>query len=622
MEHNSDQHNVDFVSRPYSKALMAGCASLALLGPVVGMSAAAARFVPATVEYAPGLSADVSLQYGQDSATIATGALGSLHIPGISREFPVVGSVSPYIRVNEVGLKLDAGPDTFTQYSFLAKDYEARIVQPTETAIKNRLVAGAAAGAAVDLALAGGYIGYRRRQQRQAGQAAAAQNLREQLADYPDLSAQLNSALGSKQPRQPQPNHEVGRRILVVAGAAGMVLTACALDTIPVSRITGPAAAIEAPLNPSITERLPILKTATVTGLGGDAINTAVDRIEKEVQRTDKTWNRAVANLDTAFREYTNGEGLAYADDPDIVAVMHITDIHCNYAYMQKIFDQLLRKFQVQIVLNTGDTYLTTGSLPFESDCLPELLEQMQPDNQRGRKVVMMYFRGNHDPKQLPDSITERVLTDEDGEEFKPIIELDKDNKFTATEQDITFVGAPDPTSSGLEGTMPHDHDEQDALIREQGHQIAEAACKATIKNGKRPLVAAHHPEALYETLARGCGDTFSGHTHRTSGPDAYETVMGDIVHERVLGSSGGAPIGRRAGITITQYAVPTSDSVSSIELVNKKTGQVEKSILVTVTPDGDVTIQEKLPPATAVPVAENPAIDAFSPHQLVGMPY
>ena len=550
------------------KAARLACVTAIATAPIIGGSIAAARLIPNEVNYAPGLSADVSLKLS-DTTTIEAGVLGSIHFEGVSAQLPLIGNVSPNIRMHEIGVSLTAGSNTFDQYIGLFADPQTAIIEPTKQAVQDRLLDGAVAAGTGEAVLLGGYLAYSRRRR--------THDEKSEPADQDSRSQSGRNRPGS---------------VLIGAALATSLLAACATDTLPVSGLVDTPPLKSVPLNQSITDRASMLRGATVTGIGGDLINTAAASIDKQISKTDQFWKQAHQQYKSALANYRLSEPVVGSSEAGLIPVLQLSDIHCNYAYVRTMVQDLVTDFGIRVVINVGDTYMTTGSSPLESGCLQEVLKQIKPDKQDGHKVVMLDVRGNHDPVNLPGNLLDQKHQTADGESFKPLIVLDEDNKYRTNFESLTFVGSPDLLRSTIDGTLPSDRDEQAKLLEKQEEIIADTACAVTQETGTAPITLAHNPEALQETLDRGCTSTaYSGHTHDSLPSQIFNSPVGRQSEHRELGSSSGAPAGKTSGITITQYAAPASPAVASVQYLQPLTGRVVRSVDITISPEGKASI-------------------------------
>ncbi len=570
--------------------------------------------IPAEVEFAPGLRADVSIQ-PDDAATIAINPLGSIHLPAVYQDIPLIGRVSPKLSFNkEIGVPI-AGESTeqFKDYGGLARNYETSIVEPSKQAITKNALEGAGLAAAGNLA----YIYHRRKRREKLHEVhARLADARSKAASHPsgnDIVEMIDQA----ERRIPDTRHPAtyyASRLRWAAGFLGCALLAsCATDAIPVSKIMRSEPAVSVPLDGRLARTFRLLKDASVSGIGGQGINAAIEKVSKEAKRVDGFWKGARENYQIAYERFKNEGGMEYLADSDLVPIFSVADVHCNQAYSQKLYGNLVRDFAASVVLVAGDTYTTVNALPYEAICLKNMLDQTTPDKQNGRAVVTVKHPGNHDPRERPNNLVRQQAKDETGEVFDQLVWLDKSIDYQAVVHAVPVIAVPDPMRSGINGTKPETSHEQHELLGSQGRTLSETACAFLSETGKPAVVVGHRPESVRETIFKGCAsDVLSGHTHQTTAPTLYEAENGRTVQERTLGSASGAPIDSKGDIGITQYAVPRTPAVASVLLYSKSRGHVIGWIDITVTPEGFVRIERKRRPVQSVSVQTSPLFEAF----------
>ncbi len=581
--------------------------------------------LPAEVEIAPGLSADVSLQL-KDATTITINPIASLHVPAMYQEVPLLGKVSPKINFdNEITVPIgNAGAASFEDYGALIRNHEEAIVNPARAAIRDNALQGAGVVTALNI----GLLLHRRQRKHTISKAQdALAKARAEAEEHPVSNAVVTSIADAEQyitRLHPRSNVYTNRLRWTAAITGCSLLAGCAIDAIPVSKITGRQAAAPIPLDSKLAETLPILKDATISGIGGPLINAAAQKVSREIRRIDRFWLSARENYTKELERFRTEDGLAYLDDADIIPIFKVADVHCNQAYIQKLFGAQVRDFGARIILIAGDTYTTTNAMPYETNCLLNMLKQTAPDNQNGRQVVTVNATGNHDPAEIPLDLRNMQDTDKAGRTFNQLIPLDKKNNYQAVVEEVPLVSVPDPMRSGINGTIPEEHHEQQALLDGQGKTLADTACNILEETGKAPIAVGHRPESVLETVYRGCASSaLSGHAHHTSEITAYLGENGRIVQERTLGSASGAPNDSRGDIGITHYALPRTPAVASVGLYSKSRNEEVGSLDIIISPDGSAQILTKQYPPKIITAATSPVFQKIAPTVTAnGFPY
>lgn len=219
-----------------------------------------------------------------------------------------------------------------------------------------------------------------------------------------------------------------------------------------------------------------------------------VDYFREQIQRVVAGAARAYAAIDAnPFGEF------------DEIRVLHISDIHLSTLGMD-FASQLARSFDVDVVLDTGDT----GSFgtSFDTFILQRVTDFQEP---------YVWVRGNHDSLEFQRAIARLPNS----------VVLDSD---VAEVEGITFYGLGNPYFTGSRGD-PASDDEVEELVRSAGPRIL-----ADLENlASPPDVVAVHDARMAEAVAGIVPLVVSGHFHR----GGVRVVDGTVFLE--VGTAGGA---------------------------------------------------------------------------------
>ena len=214
------------------------------------------------------------------------------------------------------------------------------------------------------------------------------------------------------------------------------------------------------------------------------------------------------------------------AGDPDVVALLHVSDLHLNPAGFDLVA-QVVRQFDVDAVLDSGD--ITDWGSSAESDLITSVGEL---------DVPYVFVRGNHD-----SGVTASVLAAQAN-----VTVLDH---TTATIAGVSVVGAPDPR-------FTPDKTTGDDEFSEEGYELAgEELAAAARQQDERPAIAlVHHPE-LGAPLDGVVPVVLAGHTHER---EVSELDGGTLLMAQ--GSTGGAGLRALQG----EYPEPLTGSVLYVD--------------------------------------------------------
>ncbi|PIZ62792.1 hypothetical protein COY17_01885 [Candidatus Saccharibacteria bacterium CG_4_10_14_0_2_um_filter_52_9] len=509
---------------PHIEHAPATAVAVGSLTGLIGGAAIVNQFIPAHVTLAPGVEANALLSLNDTGlwATYLPRSL-SVHAPHIPVDVPFV----------HAGLHLDItkapthAQDIESTAASLFSHYHSAIAEPIHNALLERLALGGGAGL-----LIGGFVGHK-----------VLQKFRSrELTEHPKSQA----------------------RRLTLALVSCLAITGCVAEDAGMA-YEAPSNLKTYELGNTFSDRIPLLKDVAVTGPTDGSPIELVRSVLHDIDGSKKFWKQGALNFDRAFSTYVGAGKLKFAGNLDVVSIMHTSDLHCDYPNYENYFRVLVQKLQPDIILNTGDTYSNSDTMPYEKDCATGFTAAVaQADKASGHTTKIVSAGGNHDPK--------------------------KGNLNGATTVDtITFVGADDPTVSTWGETQPADPAERARLIAKQGGFIARIACDITKKTGVAPVVAAHNSAGGFEAMVNGCASIFdSGHTHHEQPVQKYEAENGQVVLQHMAGSASGA----NGGLTFD--AMAKQDASVMVQHFNKVSRQFVGFTTITLHPDAKVDIKDQ----------------------------
>jgi predicted MPP superfamily phosphohydrolase len=256
----------------------------------------------------------------------------------------------------------------------------------------------------------------------------------------------------------------------------------------------------------ALTWRPEALSSPTYTGLLVNA-NSLIGNATDIVERFDAyraSLEDIVANVSSLYSTISTLPE-PVASDPDVVALLHVSDIHLNPAGFDLV-RQVVTQFEVDGVLDTGDI-TDWGSTP-ETRLITSVGDLGVP---------YVFIRGNHD-----SAITAAVIAS-----LPNTTVLD----YTATTVDgITIVGAPDPRFT------PDKSSGDDDCPAEQREQTGERLAGVAAGLDPPPAIAMVHDPKQAPALDGIAPVVLAGHTHNR---DVSELDGGTRL--MVEGSTGGA---------------------------------------------------------------------------------
>lgn len=566
-----------------------------LVPPALG--ALRAVHTPTHVDLAPGLSVEATVRRGQ-ATVVDLGALGALRLPRAHTGVPVVGDVAATIRVDPVAVGTE-GQTNVGLYTALLHDPADNLADPVLGALRHQALAGATTGVALDLvvgaALLLGAVRVRRWRREVEELRSALQQHEQQLARQQQPTP-WDQGLQRLHHRVIEPwlmTLELRARRFAL-GTAGLTVVVGLLAATVMVNGPAPSTRRGVPLRSELVSDNPYLRGASVSGSGAQVlVNQALTRALADKRRVDAAYRSIERHLLVALEPLQAEPALR---DPRYVVLLHVSDVHCALPFYEQVLPRLVELTRARIVVNTGDSDVSTGTLPFESQCVNALRAALTPTS-HGR-VDLVAVMGNHDGPRTAARMRALKVTGPDGKRYHPITVLDDKDDSQATVAGIPFVGSPDPRTSVI-GTpiQPSDPQEQHAVVAEQGAHLADVACEVMGRTGVAPVLLAHDPGAPDATLRRGCTSlALSGHTHRRSRLTSYLGPTGAPQVVLTQGTSSGVGVD-----SFTLYTEPQRDAPVTVFVWDTLTHRVSASLDVVVHPDTTVTATRLLPVPTPV---------------------
>lgn len=493
------------------------------------------HFLPPTVELAPGIEVQPSLTFDATGVEAFYGP-GGLHAPNMPADVPPLFSG---VRMDITKFDVPLDTNGFETIASLASQYQTGVVDPVQSALTERLLLGGSVGLVV-----GGFLGHK-----------ALQKLQEKG---------LGERLKTK-----------SRKLLVAAGAT------LAVAGWTNEFIDGPkrsaSDSTRRSLGTNIENRVPELRGASMTGFAAELPRLAADQALEYIDQSKSFWRGAAQSFEAEFDAYQAEGGLDFSTNPNLVPIMQVSDLHCDYAVYDNFTQVLVQKFQPAIIINNGDTYTNAGTMPYEADCFKGFANAVaRADKTNESSTTIVNADGNHDTDESQKGDNPKVIT------------LDERTDYSTVVDGIPFVGDGDPTVSDWGETKPEDLGERNKLFASQGSNIAKKACEITLETNKPPIVATHNVAAGFEVMSRGCASIVeNGHTHQDGAIQSYQGDNGRTVLQHTVGSASGAD----GGITI--FAKPKQEAIYSMQYFNKLTWQFEAFITVAIDTKENASIKD-----------------------------
>lgn len=543
-------------------AMLKTAASFAPMGAVAG-SYIANELFPPTVEITPELSVEASMATG-DGALIPLGPAAELNFPAMVPDIPGPWNAIKLDASNIHNVHIPKDIETWVdRYAVgLFTQADSSIVEPIRHALIERLLLGAGIGAVVTGALGAIAFDYARIHRKDKKVQEAAEQI---VPEYTDLTVP---------PYIERPPAKRWRNVLKPLTA--LAVASAFVGGLVQSAQTPTSDHKAIPLPGELTSLNKALKGATIKGPLEKLPSTLVDGFVEVKKEADRSFATSAEHFTEAYTTFAqnNERYRELRSNPNIRSLLHGSDIHCNFAYAENAFGEIINIIQPDIFMNTGDTQTYSGSIPLENGCFPALLNKLGD-------IPMVNVNGNHDEKtSVEDTIT-----------------LNKDNDYRAEVKGIEFVGDDDPENTSWNATKESDQDDLDKESIKRGNHIADAACEIAEETGIKPIALAHRWQMLAESIMRGCitiGN--SGHFHEEWGVQGYVAEDGITP---VLQHTAGSATGTGTSVSFF-YNKPATIGYLMEQLYNQATNTFYGFVTYTFNTDGTIAISFARPPQPA----------------------
>lgn len=558
----------------HPKIVMGGAiAGSGLTGGAVG-AAVANSLLPPTVEYVPGVKAEVSLS--SSSGATVDSVFTRTELPNIPVDTPFPGIDGIHARITE----FQPSGDTRVledQYTSLISKFNETVMAPTHDILIAHLAKGAGLGAISFSALACIALRHRRNHQEERTKTQSEINELEALGPAGEILAKRKRAELDKAGTKRK------RRIAVPALVATLGLAVGISGETPIKSSEEPDKGDAVTLSAPFISQHPELKGMRVYGLAGRLIKAGIIGAGEMGGQIDSHWQKTNTNFQAAYTEFLEGKVRQYAD-PSLVAVGHLSDVHCNFASIEHNIKPVLQRLALPIVVNTGDTFTNSNTMPYEKNCMTSFVDAVDNAAEaNGINTKIINVAGNHDPKKKISMKREHA----------ELITLDED---LLTLGDLSFTGIKDPESTTWSNS-PDTEEELEKLEREYGHSLASKACDFTKSHPEGTLVAlSHRTQVSDETIEKGCASlVLNGHTHGDSPIRYSEGENGQMVIQHTESSISGANIG------FTLYEKPHKDASLTINYFDPSTKRFIGFVTSTFHKNGKVSISSEEAPEIGI---------------------
>ncbi|WP_418276498.1 metallophosphoesterase family protein [Isoptericola jiangsuensis] len=267
------------------------------------------------------------------------------------------------------------------------------------------------------------------------------------------------------------------------------------------------------------------LEGARITGRLAGVIDTYGGQLVALYDENEAFYDAAGENVRTEWRAWERKQavrvqtGTQDPDDPDVVTMLIVSDLHCNTGMAGPI-GEVARLSGTDVVLNAGDT--TMNGTAVERVCVDAFASAV-PDG-----VPMVVSDGNHDSTVTSSQEEANGQTILDGD----VVEV----------EGVRILGDRDVLETRIgEGTYVA----RERTPAEQAADLATAACD----DGDVDLLLIHTPPVGNEALESGCVPfQVSGHTHRRAGPEQIGGGLRYVSASTAGAESGQATVGPLRG--------------------------------------------------------------------------
>ena len=277
----------------------------------------------------------------------------------------------------------------------------------------------------------------------------------------------------------------------------------------------------------ALTWRPEALSQPTYTGLLVNA-NSLIGSANQIVERFDAyraSLEDIVGNVSSLYSTISTLPE-PVAGDPDVVALLHVSDLHLNPAGFDLVA-QVVQQFEIDAVLDTGD--ITDWGSAAEGDLITSVGDL---------EVPYVFIRGNHD-----SGVTAGVMAS-----LGNVTVLDYS---AATVADVPVAGAPDPRFTPDKGSGDDDYPEE--ALAATGERLVDVVEGLEAP----PAIALVHDPKQATALDGVVPVVLAGHTHER---EVTELDGGTLL--MVEGSTGGAGLRALEG----EYPEPLTTSVLYVD--------------------------------------------------------
>jgi len=537
--------------RALNTALGVGASSVA--GAVTGMYAVNNVLRPPTVEFMPeeigAIEATASLK-SEEGVTVINGVT-RLELPNVPIETPI-GDIGINLHLTKLDQAIK-DPETINNLTSLIKKHEVAIEEPIKDALYSSLSKGAGLGAIV-----GGLTGYLL------------------VRKYRNLK-DSGKILSIKEliPRR------MKKKQAIIASCAALAISSSAAAGYQISSETK-SSIPEAPTTPlpaAITDRSDLLEGARIIGFGADLIDIGIKLVKAYDDDVTNTFAITKENFSSEFSKYNIDKSYlkTFGSKPGFKTVMHVSDMHCNYAMYENALAPIYSKFKPSIILNTGDTFSVGNIIPLEDACMDDFRKAVSSTR---KNTLIVNTIGNHDGK-------DPINIDSNPKVITPSDQTD----YTVQTPIGSIVSTADKSVTTWETTPTEKSEKIFKLMADQGTLTADTACKTKEKTGKKPIVMVHRPQASYETSLRECASLIlKGHTHKRQKLKRIPGEHGGSTIHHTAGSSSGAHN------TISMYETPKRPATYTMFYFDAD-NQLRGSTTITFDTNSGVTIEDdKIP--------------------------
>lgn len=591
---NANESAGGFFSRFNPRRIRLGFAALALTsGAVAGVGAGVYEARSTQTQLLPGVEADISptLSHG---ATIEAGPLGSLYLPAVHASLPVLGEVSGNVNLKNLNLssqninELAASIDNPKQ--ILERPLQEKMLDHLESDIINGLGVGIF-GALI--LIGGDSLKQRRRQHELKKEIDCLESFSSRVS--PNVVEQMTRTLIGTKESIRRDYSQRNRRIAVACGIGALLIavpTAYHFEPNTTSSINFDA------IDPSLAQGINYLNGAEVTADSPleQIINVGLPAVLDLKQSIDQSYSDVLPGLDRAISRFKSSPANAqWIGNPNLIMALDNSNLHCSFPYETVVLPALTSELMPAIIINSGDTMISSDTQPFEGQCVSIQAPALQSAvDASGKQIFEVTIKGEDDSEttiQLQRSLS---IKGPDGKSYNPIIPLDSFNGYTAQVDGLSFVGGPDPRQHISGEPMkingkPADTLLQSQVLQQSGEPLAKVACSVFNKVDHPPIMIVHNAAQANASIQDGCiSAALSSEGDWHGGVTMTSSANGTPVAQLIEGTSSGADYNGFAPYAKRAYNAP-----STILFINRQTNRVVASSQLVIATDGQTSISK-----------------------------